>query len=69
MSGNTEVIDVDDTSVLRPYYDLLEAVAPGLVARLVIVKTPTNGRHLYYRCSVIEGNQKLAVNAQRPDDD
>jgi hypothetical protein len=65
VSRNTEVIDMDDTSVLRPYYDLLEAVAPGLVARLVIVKTPRNGRHLYYRCSVIEGNQKLAVNAQR----
>jgi putative DNA primase/helicase len=31
----------------------------------VIVKTPRNGRHLYYRSSVIEGNQKLAVNAQR----
>jgi hypothetical protein len=65
VSGNAEVIDVDDPSVLRPWYDLVEAVAPGLVSRLVIVKTPRNGRHLYYRCPVIEGNQKLALDAQR----
>jgi Bifunctional DNA primase/polymerase, N-terminal len=56
---------VDDPSVLRPWYDLVEAVAPGLIARLVIVQTPTNGRHLYYRSPVIEGKQKLALDAQR----
>jgi Bifunctional DNA primase/polymerase, N-terminal len=65
VSGNAEVIDVDDPAVLRPWYDRVEAVAPGLIARLVIVKTPTDGRHLYYRCPVIAGNQQLAVNAQR----
>jgi Bifunctional DNA primase/polymerase, N-terminal len=65
VSGNGEVIDVDDPSVLGPWYDLVEAMALGLVARLVIVKTPTDGRHLYYRCAVIAGNQRLALNAQR----
>src|SRR5262245_49345408 len=65
VSGNAEVIDVDDPSILRPWYDLVEAVAPGLIARLVSVQTPRNGRHLYYRCPVIEGNQKLALDAQR----
>jgi Bifunctional DNA primase/polymerase, N-terminal len=64
VSGNAEVIDVDDLSVLRPFYDLVEAMAPSLIARLVIVKTPTDGRHLYYRCPVIASNQKLAVNAR-----
>ena len=65
VSGHAEVIDVDDPAVVRPWYDLIEAVAPGLVARLVIVQTPTNGRHLYYRCPLIAGNQRLALNAQR----
>jgi Bifunctional DNA primase/polymerase, N-terminal len=65
VSENAEAIDVDDISVLRPFYDLVEAMAPGLVARLAIVKTPTDGRHLYYRCPVIAGNQRLAVNARR----
>jgi Bifunctional DNA primase/polymerase, N-terminal len=65
VSGNAEVIDVDDLSVLRPFYDLVEAMAPGLVARLVVVMTPTGGRHLYYRCASIQGNMKLAVNSNR----
>jgi hypothetical protein len=65
VSENAEAIDVDDISVLRPFYDLVEAMAPGLVARLAIVKTPTDGRHLYYRAPVIASNQKLAVDAQR----
>src|SRR5262249_30399554 len=29
-----------------------------------VVYTPTNGRHVYYRCATIAGNQKLA---QHPD--
>jgi Bifunctional DNA primase/polymerase, N-terminal len=65
VSGYAEVIDFDDITVLCPFYDLVEAMAPGLISRLVIVKTPTAGRHLYYRCPVIQGNQKLAVDAQR----
>src|SRR5262245_22163022 len=52
VSGNAEVIDFDDVSVLRLWYDLVEAIAPGLVSRLVIVQTPRKGRHLYYRCPV-----------------
>jgi hypothetical protein len=48
VSGNAEVIDIDDAPILRPWYDLVAAMEPGLVSRLVIVKTPTNGRHLYY---------------------
>jgi hypothetical protein len=65
VSKNAEAIAFDDISVLRPFYDLVEAMAPGLIARLVIVKTPTDGRHLYYRAPVIAGNQRLVVNAQR----
>jgi Bifunctional DNA primase/polymerase, N-terminal len=65
VSGNAEAIDFDDPSVLRLWYDLVEAAAPGLIARLVIVQTPTKGRHLYYRCPVVEGNQTLARNARR----
>jgi hypothetical protein len=65
VSGHAEVMDFDDPSAVRPWYALVEAVAPGLVSRLVIVRTPTNGRHLYYRCPVIEGNQTLARNGGR----
>jgi Bifunctional DNA primase/polymerase, N-terminal len=65
VSGNAEAIDVDDYSVLGSWYDWVQSMAPGLLSRLVIVKSPRNGRHFYYRCPVIEGNQKLALDAQR----
>jgi Bifunctional DNA primase/polymerase, N-terminal len=65
VSGNIEILDFDDPSTLRPWFELVEDAAPGLIARLVLVKTPTGGEHVYYRCATIQGNQKLAVNAQR----
>jgi putative DNA primase/helicase len=65
VSGNAEAIDVDDSSVLRAWYDWVQSMAPGLLSRLVIVKTPRNGRHVYYRSPVIAGNQKLALDVQR----
>jgi Bifunctional DNA primase/polymerase, N-terminal len=65
VSGNTEVLDIDDIATLKPWYAYVEAVAPGLISRLVVVETPTGGRHLYYRCATIQGNMKLAVNANR----
>jgi Bifunctional DNA primase/polymerase, N-terminal len=65
VSDHVEILDFDDPAVLKPWYDVVDAVAPGLVSRLVAVMTPTGGCHLYYRCAIIQGNQKLAVNAQR----
>jgi hypothetical protein len=34
--------------------------SPQLFAKLHIIKTRSNGYHIYYRCEMIEGNQKLA---------
>jgi Bifunctional DNA primase/polymerase, N-terminal len=48
-----------------PWFALVEGLAPGLVSRLVVVMTPTGGRHIYYRCATIQGNTKLAVNSNR----
>jgi replicative DNA helicase len=70
VSGNLEVIDVDtkhDTT--GSLWDELQASindsAPGLFERLVIARTISGGYHLYYRCTKIEGNTKLAGNAER----
>jgi hypothetical protein len=65
VSRNIEIFDFDDPSTLCPWCELVEDAAPGLIAHLVRVKTPTGGEHVYYRCATIQGNQKLAVNAQR----
>jgi Bifunctional DNA primase/polymerase, N-terminal len=65
VSGNIEVLDFDDPTTMEPWDAMVNALAPGLIERLVIVETPKGGRHLYYRCGTIEGNQKLAVSAAR----
>lgn len=62
VSGNLEVIDVDCKYGIdfEQYYKSIEATNSDLLSRLLIIKTKSNGYHIYYRCEVIEGNQKLA---------
>jgi hypothetical protein len=60
VSGNLEILDHDEPDIWVAWCDMLEELAPGLLQRLPLVKTPDHGRHLYYRCDVIGGNQKLA---------
>jgi putative DNA primase/helicase len=69
VSGNLEILDIDEPALVRLWYELVEQEAPGLVSRLVVVKTPREGygRHCYYRSAVIGGNTKLAQGL-RPDD-
>lgn len=64
VSGGLEVIDIDTK---YETYDLWAAIKEripvDLYSKLYIVNTKSGGKHLYYRCEVIEGNLKLA---QRP---
>jgi hypothetical protein len=68
VSGNLEVIDVDvkyDNSGTL-FNDLMAAIhdtSEELSNKLMVVQTRSGGYHLYYKCPVIAGNQKLA---QRP---
>jgi hypothetical protein len=63
-SGHLETIDVDRGALFVEWCELVEAQAPGLIARLTIVETPRDpsGYHARYRCPAIEipGNMKLA---------
>lgn len=63
-----EIIDIDQKYCLtgnltHDYFKLINDTDPDLFNSLYIVKSPSGGFHLYYRCQEIEGNQKLA---QRP---
>lgn len=63
--GMLEVIDIDHKyditgNLVNGYFKLINDNDPELFNSLFIVRTPTYGYHLYYRCEVIEGNQKLA---------
>ena len=60
VSGGLEIIDIDSDEYVQPWMEQVESRAPGLIDRLILVKTPRPGRHVYYRCSSIGGNQKLA---------
>ena len=70
ISGNLEVIDVDtkhDTtgSLWSELRGLIEDNLPELYSRLVIAQTKSGGYHIYYRCSSIAGNLKLAEKLNR----
>lgn len=64
ISGGLEVIDFD-SDLFEQWRLLVETEAPGLVERLPVVLTPGAGVHVFYRCTTIAGNQKLAVDAKR----
>jgi Bifunctional DNA primase/polymerase, N-terminal. len=60
-----EVIDIDHKydltgNLVNDYFKLIHDTDPDLFNSLYIARTPSNGYHIYYRCEVIEGNQKLA---------
>jgi putative DNA primase/helicase len=60
ISGGLEILDFDYEARAYPDFAIeLEAREPGLLGRLTHVKTP-RGRHLLYRCPVVENNQSLA---------
>lgn len=68
-SGFLEVIDFDyETNEIYPKWKAkVDEQHPSLLATLPIVQTP-KGKHVYYRCPTIEGNQRLAVAPMSPQD-
>jgi hypothetical protein len=63
ISGNLEIFDCDDAELFDPWCEAVEALCPGLLAKLVIIRTPSGGFHVYYRCPEISGSLKLARKA------
>lgn len=61
VSGNLEVLDVDSGASIAPLLERIDSQVAGLSSRLTRVATPSGGMHLYYRCSAIQANQKLAM--------
>lgn len=70
VSGGLEAIDLDFPEIRDRFESLIRENCPGLLERLLIVRTPKNGRHYIYRSTGVEKNQKLArrpVEADRAD--
>jgi len=63
VSENLECLDFDyNATLFKPWSEIVEIEAPGLVKRLLHQSTQNGGKHIPYRCSdaVIPGNRKLA---------
>jgi hypothetical protein len=62
ISGNLEVIDIDlkyDTTG-NLFERMQDAIPSALLDKLLIARTKSGGYHLYYRCSSVLPNSKLA---------
>jgi hypothetical protein len=64
VSGSTEAIDIDNDDLFRPFVVEVERLAPELIEKVTIIRSPRPGRHVVYKCDSIEGSQVLA---ERPD--
>ena len=63
VSGGLECIDFDSGGIaFRPWQQL---ISPELGQKLVCEQTPSGGFHVVFRSSSPEGNQKLALDAQK----
>ena len=60
ISGGLEAIDIDSQEHVEPWLSIVREQMPDLFQNLVRVRTPRPGLHVYYRCGVVSGNQKLA---------
>jgi putative DNA primase/helicase len=60
VSGNLEIIDIDNWETVEPWTALVEERAPGLLDRLVRVKSPRPGAHVYFRSPDAGPSLKLA---------
>ena len=67
VSGGLEILDFDKPGMFDLWQERLRernGVVAARVEGMPRISTPAQGRHLYYRCSAIEGNQKLARSAE-----
>jgi uncharacterized protein YaaR (DUF327 family) len=65
VSGNLEVIDIDTKyditgALWEEFTSIIQGNLPLVYSSLLIAQTKSGGYHIYYRCSLIQGNLKLA---------
>jgi hypothetical protein len=70
VSGGLECLDFDTRAeeIFPTWCEMVEAEAPGLLAKLSIARTPKPGYHVRYRCIEVSipGNTKLAEDPALP---
>jgi len=67
VSGGLEVIDIDNFDLADPWMKLVSEQNPTILARLVMVRTPRPGLHVYLRSPACGSSEALAKKYQPPD--
>ena len=70
---NVEAIDIDlkydlTGTLFERYKRAINSLDPGILKKLVVQKTVSNGYHFVYKCKTIEGNKKLANRETTPEE-
>lgn len=69
VSGNLEIMDFDNDAdrIFPLWQERVQRIAPGLLDKLHVTKTPRPGYHVRYRCTEIDipGNMDLAFTADK----
>jgi hypothetical protein len=68
VSGGLECLDFDEGGLFEQWADQVDLRDSKLIKRLVIVRTPNNGVHCWYRCDQVEGNHVLASRPSTPEE-
>jgi putative DNA primase/helicase len=72
VSGNLEMLEFEQMAVYHDFRQAAAAVGLGaLVERIergYLERTPGGGVHMFTRCSVVAGNEKLACRPKHPDE-
>jgi len=64
VSGNLEVIDIDDATLIKPWCEAVSEADPVLFKSLVAEKTLRGRLHAFYKCEAeVPGSQKLAMSS------
>lgn len=73
VSGYLQCIDIDTKydltgTLFEDYKKLINSVDKTILKQLTVQQTQSGGYHFIFRCSEIEGNQKLARRSPTPDE-
>ena len=64
VSGNLEVLDIEAKAPIKEFIAAVNLRAPGLLDKLVTIRSAGGGVHYYFRNeTAIDSNKKLAANA------
>jgi putative DNA primase/helicase len=66
ISGNLEILDFDDESVIAPFEEMMRFEHAELLVKLIVVETGSGKRHYLYRCESPPGGRRILARNPPP---